>query len=457
MKKEEWELYCGEISDFRYGVIADLLHTQLIRGQLDALITQKAGLKYRIPYSRRTDISAACIRKWLLLYRKYGKDGLQPKKRKDTGTPRSLQQHEAAIILSTLEQKPQLTATSVVKLLQQDGKISHPVSKSSLSRLVVASGLTRKERMTIRDTEQNLKFNFTYPLESVQVDDLHAFPVPDEKGNKRKAILMAFLDDATRRIVYADFSFTERSLAFETGIKHILKAHGRIEQLYTDNGSPFVSNQTKRILDILRIRNCHSRPGIPKGRGKVERFFRTVRDQFLRPLDEKSITGITDLNIRFHTWLESEYHRSPHRGIDGKSPLDAWLDGAKYIYPVDSSIDIDRAFYHIQQRRVYKDSTFTLDGTLYEAPSILQGRTIKLSYDPLPLRRRVFIEYNKIDYGESRPVNSFANAHVIRNKTNNLFKSESTDKSRDSEAPHKVRTNTWLSLEAATFKPLEKE
>jgi transposase InsO family protein len=302
---------------------------------LDALITQKADLKYRIPYSQRTDISAACIRKWLLLFRKYGRDGLQPRKRKDTGTSKALQPHESAIILSTLEKRPELTATSVVKLLQQDGKIARPVSKSTLSRLVVASGLTKKERMAIRDAEQNLKFNFTYPLECVQADDLHAFPVLDEKGNKRKAILMAFLDDATRRIVYADFSFTERSLAFEIGIKHILKAHGRIEQLYVDNGSPFVSNQTKRILDTLRIRIYHSRPGIPRGRGKIERFFRTVRKQFLRPLDEKSITGLADLNIRFRTcpghnptglllgyatWLESEYHRSPHKGIEGKSP-----------------------------------------------------------------------------------------------------------------------------------------
>jgi transposase len=462
MNKDDRELSCEKITDFRYGVIADLLNTHLCRGELDDLIRQKAALKHRIPYSKRTAVSSACIRKWLFLYRKYGKDGLKPKLRKDAGVSKVLPPHEAALILATLEKRPQLTAASVVKLLLQEGKVTSTVSKSALSRLVIASGLRRSERLKIRDDEQNLKFNFFYPLECVQADDLHAFPVPDKKGNKRKAILMAFIDDATRRIVYANFSFSERSLAFEVGIKHILKAHGRIGQLYVDNGSPFVSTQTKRILDILRIRICHSRPGIPKGRGKIERFFRTVRDQFLRPLDEISIKHIEDLNIRFLTWLESEYHRNPHRGIENRTPLDAWLDGTKYIVRLDPSIDIDRVFYHIQERKVYRDSSFTLDGVLYEAPSILSGSKIKLSYDPVPFRRRVFVECDGRDYGEARPVDSFANARVIRNKNNHLFAIESVSNNSGEPAAGtatqpRIADNVRLSLEAATFDTGEKE
>jgi putative transposase len=421
MNKEERELYCREIADFRYGVISDLTNTHLEYGEINMLIKQKAKLKHKIPYSERTSITTACIRNWLFLYRKYGKEGLTPKLRKDAGTSKALPEAESALILSTLEKRPHLTASSVVKLLQQEGKIASTVSKSALSRLVIASGLTRTERLKHSADEQNLKFDFFYPLDCVQADDLHAFCVPAGKGNKRKAILMAFIDDATRRILYAGFSFSERSLAFEAGIKHILKAHGRIDQLYVDNGAPFVSNQTKRILDILRIRICHSRPGKPAGRGKIERFFRTVRDQFLRPLDETSIRSIEDLNVRFLTWLESEYHRNPHKGIGGRTPLDAWLDGTKYIAAIDPGADLDRAFYHVQYRKVYRDSTFTLNGVLYEAPSILAGEKIKLAYDPLPQRRRVFVECGGKEYGEARPVDSFANAHVRRNTASHLF------------------------------------
>jgi putative transposase len=421
MNKEERELYVQEIMDFRYGVISDLTNTHLEYGELNELIKQKTKLRHKIPYSERTRVTAACIRNWLFLYRKYGKEGLAPKPRKDAGVSKALPEHESSLILSTLEKRPYLTASSVVKLLQREGRIASAVSKSALSRLVIASGLTRRERLKHRDDEQNLKFDFFYPLDCVQADDLHAFCVPTEKGTQRKAILMAFIDDATRRILCAVFSFSERSLAFEAGIKHILKAHGRIDQLYVDNGSPFVSNQTKRILDILRIRICHSRPGKPEGRGKIERFFRTVRDQFLRPLDETSIRSIEDLNVRFLTWLESEYHRNPHRGIGNKTPLDAWLDGTKYITAIDPGIDLDRAFYHVQYRKVYRDSTFTLGGVLYEVPSILAGEKIKLAYDPVPQRRRVFVECGGKEYGEAKPVDSFANAHVIRSKNTHLF------------------------------------
>jgi transposase len=451
MNKEERELTAEEIASFRYGVIADLLNSHLGRGELDDIVKQKAKMKHKIPHSKRTAISTGCIRKWLFLYRKYGKDGLKPKPRKDAGVSKALPLHESSLILAALEKKPYLTAASVVKLLQQEGEITNAVSKSALSRLVIASGLTRRERLKIKDEEQNLKFDFFYPLECVQADDLHAFPVPDQKGNKRKAILMAFIDDATRRIIYADFSFSERSLAFEIGIKHILKAHGRIGQLYVDNGSPFVSNQTKRILDILRIRICHSRPGIPKGRGKIERFFRTVRDQFLRPLDEANIKGVEDLNIRFHTWLESEYHRNPHRGIGKRTPIESWLDGTKYITVMDASIDIDRVFYHLQYRKVYRDSTFTLDGVLYEAPSVLTGEKITLSYDPLPERRRVFVDCDGKEYGEARPVNSFANAHVIRNKNSHLFAIEGGIPELKTQKPD-AKSDIRFSLDAVTFK-----
>lgn len=457
MNFEERELYVREIIDFRYGVIADLLNTHLGWGELNALIKQKAKLRHRIPYSKRTVISTASIRQWLSLYKKYGKDGLAPKVRKDAGTTKSLLPEEVAAIITALEKRPHITATSIVRQLVGEGKIKSQVSKSALSRLVISSGLKRCDRMKLKDDEENLKFNFAYPLECVQADDLHAFLVPDGKGKKRKAILMAFLDDATRRIVYSDFSFSERSLVFEAGIKHILKTHGKISMLYVDNGAPFVSLQTKRICDILRIQIRHSRPGIPKGRGKIERFFRTVRDQFLRLLDESDIKGIEDLNMRFRIWIESEYHRNPHRGLNNQTPLEVWLANTKYITVVDASVDLDRVFYHIRQRKVYRDSTFTLDGVLYEVPSILSGCTIKICYDPIPIRRVVLVEHDGKNYGEAHPVDAYANARVIRNKTCNLFSVAVSPPVESPTNENITGDHIRLALDAATFTSEGKE
>jgi len=188
-----------------------------------------------------------------------------------------------------------------------------------------------------------------------------------------------------------------------------------IGRLYTDNGSSFVSNQTKRILDILGITLSHSKPGRPQGRGKVERYFRTVRDQFVRPLEIDEIKNLDDLNARFHTWVECEYHRSPHRGLKGYiTPLDAWLAKAHHIKPINTAFDLDNVFLHMLTRKVYKDSTFTLHGILFEVPSILAGKRITVYFDPHSPVTRIMIKYAGKDYGKANIVDSYANTRVIR-------------------------------------------
>lgn len=417
MNQEQQELRRREIQEFRYALIAELTNAYLEHGELKRLIEEKAHREYDVPYSQRKRIGEARIRDWLKKYRKYGKEGLLPRRRSDWGTCRSLAEQEVSVFVEYLGNHPELTATTCLRELQKEGLIRSSVSSSSLSRLVRSSGLDKKSRIAKVQQEKNLKFEFFYPLECVQADDMYACAVPDGKGRKRKAILMSFIDDATRRILYANFSFTERSVQFEAGIKHILKAHGRIGMLYCDHGSPFVCQQTRRILDILGIVIAHSTVRRPQGRGKKERFYRTAREQFLRPLDVESIRGIGDLNTRFRSWLESEYHRSPHRGLGGKTPLDAWLEKSRYIQHMDPSIDLEEAFLHEQSRRVYKDSTVTLDGTLYEVSPNLIGKHVKLLYDPQMAVRRPKVMFEGQSYGEARIVDTYANSKVIRNLT----------------------------------------
>ena len=184
---------------------------------------------------------------------------------------------------------------------------------------------------------------------------MHAFAVPDEKGIRRKAILLTFLDDSTRRIPYANFAFTERAANFEAGIRHVLAARRLIGRLYVDNVSNFVSSQTKRILDSLGILIIHSRPYAPRARGEQERFYRTARAQFFRPLDPDSFSSLGELTFAFRGWLESEYHRSPRRGLGGATPLDRWIERAGHIMPFDPFIDLQRAFQHESSRKVYRE------------------------------------------------------------------------------------------------------
>lgn len=403
-----------EIADFRYSVIAELCNPYLSEEEKKILLKEKTQRQYVIPGSIKTRITAETVRNWIRKYKQYGKDGLMPKQREDRGRPRSFSDTEAESISRMLEEKPELTVTSVVKKLEKEGIIESKISSSALSRFVRANNLTKKQRIKVKDDKAQLRFAFERPLECVQSDAMHGFAVPDGKGKKRKAILLAFIDDATRRILYGRFAFSEKSLLFEDGIRHILKAYGRIGRLYVDNGSTFVSNQTKRILQTLSINIIHSKPYRPQGRGKIERFFRTVRQSFLNILEQEEIKSLDQLNTLFSNWLETEYHREIHSSL-GITPLDAWLASSDKIKHMDPFIDIDSIFLHQISRKVYRDSIVSVNGTAFEVPPILIGKRVTVIFDPKPPLERIMVKYNGKDYGQARPVNLYANTKVKRN------------------------------------------
>ena len=223
------------ITEFRYQLVAELANPYLTATKRRELIRQKAEIQHEVPFLGPRCYSVGCIQKWLDRYRKHGRAGLAPKPRRDAGRARSLSETEAAVFLNYLENHPGLTATAALRTLQTDGRITGTPSSSALSRLVRSAGLHRTARQRKAHTEQNLKFEFFAPLECVQADFMYGPRLPDAKGRRRIALLLAFLDDATRRVVYACWGFSESAVAFEAGIRHILAAHGRIGRLYCDN------------------------------------------------------------------------------------------------------------------------------------------------------------------------------------------------------------------------------
>ncbi|MFJ7272050.1 DDE-type integrase/transposase/recombinase [Streptomyces sp. NPDC099050] len=140
-------------------------------------------------------------------------------------------------------------------------------------------------------------------------------PVHGPKIGGRKTYLFAFIDDHSRAIVGHRFGFAEDTVRLAAALRPALSARGVPESIYVDNGSAFVDTWLLRACASLAIRLTHSKPGRPQGRGKIERFFRTVRDQFLVELDEErvgQIEHLAELNRLFTAWVETVYHRTVH-------------------------------------------------------------------------------------------------------------------------------------------------
>jgi transposase InsO family protein len=382
---------------------------------------------------------------------------LRPKVRSDKGKCRTLQAEEAASFLEYLERNPELSAKAAYRTLKAEGVVHTDISKSALSRLVCAAGLTRHSRLRSREQTLQLKFAFKYPLECVQADMMHAFELADERGKRKRTILLVLLDDATRRVLYGAFSFREGSLEFEYALRHVLLSHGRIGRLFCDNGAPFVSSETLRILSILGIPLIHSRVGYAASRGKVERLFRTIRDQFIRPLHKESIRSLADLNARFHTWLESEYHRSPHRGLGGRTPLEAWLQNAHHVIYLDPTIDLEEIFKHEVRRRVYADCTFTLNGVLYEVPAVLKGKNVTVRFNPFAAARTLELFCDKKSYGEARVVDTYANTRVKRTLWNDPDSGLSERDHAGRHPKHLAASPTRAALSASKLYPQKGE
>ena len=170
MDNEQREHKAQAIMDFRYSIIAELLNPYLSRADRRQLMREKANRRYEIPYSTRERISVGCMQKWYQAFGSYGKEGLRPKQRSDTGICRTLSAEEASRLLEYLEQNPELTAKAAYRKLRDQGVIHSDISKSALSRLVVSAGLQRPVRM--QSKEQRMEAAYWYPKWGAWVDEL---------------------------------------------------------------------------------------------------------------------------------------------------------------------------------------------------------------------------------------------------------------------------------------------
>src|SRR5256885_6958603 len=113
----------------------------------------------------------------------------------------------------------------------------------------------------------------------------------------------------------ARFGFAEDTVRLAAALRLALATRGVPGAVYVDNGSAFVDSWLLRGCATLGVKLIHSTPGRPEGRGKIERFFRTVRDQFLVELstsDAEPVTDLAQLNRWFTAWVETVYHVRTH-------------------------------------------------------------------------------------------------------------------------------------------------
>ena len=420
-----------EIALFRYGLISDLINIPPgTRGQ-KGKIRQKARRKYHIPCSDRTTVADETIRDWLKKYRKGGFDALLPRGRSDRGKPRKLPVHVSDLLLETKEKNPDFTVSMVIKTVLDSGKVGTDtrLAASTVYKLLARHGLMKKKENSSHDRR---RFSFKNAGELFMSDVMHGPAVKTRGNRKRKTYLIAFIDDATRVIPYATFAMSENTALFMPVLKQAILRRGIPQRLFVDNGSAFRSAHLSLVCAKLGITLINSRPYCPEGKGKIERWFRTVRLQFLPMLTDRDKSSIEALNSALWTYVEMEYHRNVHR-ILRQTPLEAWAEkGSNVNYPVPW-LDIDELFLFEAKRKVMKDRTVSLNGIVYEIDAALVGETVTLKYDPAKQGKTVDVWHKNKFQHKAKCLDAYANCFVKRERPS--FNTRETGQDEDKKTP----------------------
>ena len=404
---------------FRYGLIADLVRLPPGSKGLYTLIEQKAAAEYTIPGSERTRVAAETLRDWLKRYRRGGFDALLPKPRADRGHTRSLPPEVVDGLLEIKEGNPKLSVQLVIREARKRPEVPAdlPLPASTVHRLLTRHGLMGKVNEGGGDADRR-RFAFAHAGELWMSDVMHGPGVFVAQRSKRKSYLIAFIDDATRVIPYAAFALAENTREFLPVLKQALVRRGLPARLYVDNGAHYRSQHLALVCAKLGIALIHARPYRPQGKGKIERWFKTVRAQLLTRLREDDTRSLEALNRRLHAWVEGEYHHAPHRGLEGETPLERWAQAGDAVRFPEVELDLDDLFLFEASRKVQKDRTVSLNGVVYEVDAALVGEKVTLRFDPAAAPgRAVQVCHPGTFIEQARPVETYANCFVKRNRT----------------------------------------
>jgi putative transposase len=404
-----------KIALFRYGLIAPLVLETLPRGELTRRAQEIASCTYVIPYSSRSQVSVDTLLEWTLSYRRNGLPALQPKTRNDCGQLRAIDDATAALIERLKRENPHRTGTSLLQHLAMTGdNQSQPqVSPSTLYRFLRARGLTELQLLQDKAAaSSHKKYEAQFANQIWQSDMLFGPWVERPGGGKRQVFLQATLDDASRLIPHAQFYPDQGLDAFLHCLRQAVGARGLPTRLYMDNAKIYRSPQLARIAASIGILVVHTPPYQPEGRGKIERFFRSVREQFLASLNPKALLSLEQLNEQFWHWLDTAYHYREHSAIQ-TTPLLRWQRDIDQVRQLPPWTDLRPVFFHRVDRLVRRDSTFLLHGRFFEAPPHLAGQRIEARFDPLDLTHVEIFHAGK-SAGMARLVDAVVNGRTYR-------------------------------------------
>jgi putative transposase len=380
-----------EVGLFRYALVRDLVDPALSKAERGRLVRALAERDHLGPDGRMLRVSRGTLDRWVRAYREGGFQALVPAARVVVPrTPAGMLEQAFALKL----ERPERTAAQVREILL--ATVDGPV----LGLRTLQTHLARQGLNVRGDGRQVGKVygRFEAPArnELWQGDGLHGPFLAG--GTARRAVLLGFIDDHSRLLVGWRWGTGEDVFGLEAALRLGLMSRGVPNAILVDRGSPFVSSQLLRACAVLGVKLVHAAPRAATTKGKIERFWRTVRDRFLVEIDDG--IELAELNRLFSAWLEVVYHRRTHSET-GSSPIERFDAAGAPKLPTPALLR--EAFLWSQERTVTKTATVSLHSNQYSVDAALVGRKVELVFDPFDLTR-IEVRYQHRPFGLAVPL-----------------------------------------------------
>lgn len=365
-----------ETTLFRFGVIFPLLGGTSGYGQKSKMIAELAAKEYEIPGSMRRILSKSTIYLWLVAYQERGLEGLCPQTRSDKGEFRKISTETELALRQYKDQHPDWKLTTLVKIAAKEGVLL-PSERIPMSVIYRVFKDYNKEKKA-RNSKDMRRFEMENCNDVWMLDAMVGPKVVVVEEGKQKtvtAILWALIEDKSRLITHGEFYRNQKAESLLACLWEALSKRGLPRKIFTDNGAAMKDNRLKLGCADLEISLSYAKIYTPTSKAKIERFFSTVRMQFLPLVEGKTLT-LRELNAAWFIWLK-EYNTRYHSGI-GTSPLDCYMDNIKAVRPAPA--DMSKYFRARLDRKVSAARTIQFNNKCYQVPLGYSNLTIEIRF-----------------------------------------------------------------------------
>lgn len=346
---------------FRMQLLGPLLNRDFERGELLAELRRISKVRVRPPMSPRTRTYAlSTLQRWYYDFRRDGLEALRPTPRADSGHCRKLSEDKRELLLEIRRQHPRAATSVIVRTLVADGRLEQgEVSEETVRRLYREHQLARCPHDE-KQTRERQRWEASHPGALWHADVCHGRTL-ELDGKHVPVRVHAILDDVSRYVVGLQVLDHERESAMLGLWVEAVRNYGASKVLYLDNGSTYRGEALSTACGRVGTSLVHARPYDPQARGKMERFWRTLRVGCLDVMGR--VSSLDDVQLRLLAFVDQHYHKAPHAGLMGKAPKEVWAE--REVIDVDEA-GLKEALCVRERRLVRADCTVSVGGMDWE-------------------------------------------------------------------------------------------